>query len=113
MPYLHVKVGKPLCEETVDALRRECEKLIFILPGKTSDNCMIQIEDDCKMYMKGEKNACVFVDIRLYQASPEDKKLAFSAALAKYLQENLDIDPNLIYMNFLELPHWAAAGSFK
>ena len=36
MPYLHLKVGKPLCAEAIDALRKECEKLIPIIPGKTA-----------------------------------------------------------------------------
>lgn len=74
MPYLHIKVGKPLNSTQVDALRRELEQLITILPGKNADNCMIHIEPDCAMYMQGAKNPCVFAELRLYKASPADKK---------------------------------------
>ena len=111
MPYLHIKVGKPLCEQSVDALRKECESIISLIPGKNADNCMIQIETDCTMYMKGEKKACAFVDLRLYKASPADTKQAFATALTNYLQEKLGLEANLIYMNILELDSWVAGGT--
>ena len=88
MPYLHIKVGKPLCEQSIDALRKECESIISLIPGKNADNCMIQIETDCTMYMKGEKKACAFVDLRLYKASPAEKKQAFVTALTNYSAGN-------------------------
>ena len=106
MPYLHVKVGKPLNSTQIDALRRELEQLITILPGKNADNCMIHIEPDCAMYMQGAKNPCVFAELRLYKASPADKKQAFADAFAKLLREKYAIADDFIYMNILEMDHW-------
>lgn len=106
MPYLHVKIGKPMDAAQVDALRHELEQMISILPGKNADNCMIHIEPDCAMYMQGAKNPCVFAELRLYKASPDEKKLAFVQAFSELLRSSLGIPESFIYMNILEMDHW-------
>ena len=111
MPYLHVKVGKALDAGQVDALRRSLEALVPILPGKNADNCMIHIDPDCAMFMHGEKNPCVYAEVRLYRASPADKKAEFAAAFAELMLKDYDIPIDLIYMSILEMDRWYAGGS--
>ena len=101
MPYLHVKVGKALDAGQVDALRRSLEALVPILPGKNADNCMIHIDPDCAMFMHGEKSPCVYAEVRLYRASPADKKAEFAAAFAELMLKDYDIPIDLIYMSIL------------
>lgn len=111
MPYLHVKIGKALDAGQVDALRRSLEALVPILPGKNADNCMIRIDPDCAMFMHGEKSPCVYAEVRLYRASPADKKAEFAAAFADLMQKDYGIPAGLVYMNLLEMDHWYAGGS--
>lgn len=113
MPYLHVKIGKALDESQAEALRRGLERIVPILPNKTVDNCMIHIEQDCAMFMRGERNPCAFVDVRLFRPSPEDKKAEFGAALASLLESVCGIPPEFFYMNLLEMDHWYTGGCGK
>lgn len=111
MPYLHVSIGKALDGAQVDALRRSLEQMVTILPGKNADNCMIHIDAGCDMFMHGEKSPCVYAEVRLYRASPADKKAAFAAAFAELMQREYGIPTGLVYMNLLEMDHWYAGGS--
>lgn len=111
MPYLHVRIGKALDGAQVDALRRSLEQMVTILPGKNADNCMIHIDADCDLFMHGEKSPCVYAEVRLYHASPADKKAEFAAAFADLLQRDYGIPIDLIYMNMLEMDHWYAGGN--
>lgn len=113
MPYLHIKVGKPITAQQRKAIGDGCAHLISLLPEKNADNCMIQIEDQCDFYMKGQKNPCVFVELRLYGPSPDDKKSAFTSALCELLCTQIGTQPQLMYMNILELPHWVVGGNLK
>ncbi len=106
MPYLHIKIGKNPTEAELTALRVACENNISILPTKTRDNCMIHLEPGCQMFMRGKPEECVFVELRLYKASPADKEQEFTVALSKAIQETIHVEKQNIYMNILELEHW-------
>ncbi len=113
MPYLHIQIGQKATAEQIQAIAKGCEGIISILPGKTVDNCMVRIENDCDMYMKGEKNACVFVEIRLYKPSPAENKTQYAKAIYDVIHGVLGTTPGMFYMNFLEMSEWAAGGVLK
>ena len=110
MPYLHMQIGKPLSAEEKCALYEEIGKIITLIPTKTKDNCMVRIEDDCAMYMRGERGALVFAEIRMFGPSAESDKLAFTRALATYLTNALGIEKRDFYMNLMEFPTWCSGG---
>jgi phenylpyruvate tautomerase PptA (4-oxalocrotonate tautomerase family) len=113
MPYLHVKIGKPLTEAEQRALYEACAELICLIPGKNADNCLVHIEQDCALYMKGERVRGAFVDLRLYKPSPLAQKRAFTKGLCDYLTGQLALCPEAIYMNILEMEQWVAGGEIK
>lgn len=113
MPYIHVNVSKKLTAEKVEELRLAIAERMPLLPGKTRDNTMIHIDNDCRLTMGDAGEPCVFMEARLYQASPEEAKAAFAAQVSEALVQVLDIPNNRIYMNIIELEHWASRGAYR
>lgn len=113
MPYLHVKVGKSLTGEEQRSLYEACAQLICLIPNKNADNCMVHIEQDCALYMKGERINGAFVDLRLYKPSPLAQKQAFTKGLYDYLVDQLALRPDAVYMNIIELDQWVSSGTIK
>ena len=53
----------------------------------------------------------MYAEVRLYRASPADKKAEFAAAFAELMLKDYDIPIDLIYMSILEMDRWYAGGS--
>ncbi|MCL2664445.1 MAG: phenylpyruvate tautomerase MIF-related protein [Defluviitaleaceae bacterium] len=111
MPYIDIKVSAVVGAEKKDGLQKKIGEAISLLPGKTIDNTMLCITDDCSLFMRGKPLEGAFVEIRLYKASPADNKKAFAEKLFKLLEESLGIAPGNIYLNYLEMPDWGANGT--
>jgi len=110
MPYLSVRAGMPVSGHTADMLQKEIGELISILPGKTIDNCIIEISGGCDIYLSGKRAEALFCEVRLYKPSPVDKKKEFSEKLHALFVEKLH--PVKVYINILEFEHWCADGDY-
>ena len=113
MPQVNVFTARRLDEAAKNALQLEIGGSMPILPGKDTDNTAICVCDGCAMYRYGKPSNGAFVDIRLLKPSPEESKKAFAEKLFTILKDTLDIDPDRVYMNFIELEHWASGGGYS
>ena len=112
MPHLDIRSSKPICEATRNELQLEIGKIMPVIPGKTVSNTLISIADNYIMYKDAQALEAVFVDIRLYKASPEESKAEFAKQLTKLLEAKLKVPPVNIQMNFVELPSWTVNGDY-
>ena len=112
MPFINVHIGKPLTEEEKARTAAMIAENMPLLPGKTRDNTMIEISAGRDMYMGGEKRPLVFVDMRVYHASPLEAKDTFVKALTKGFEELLQVDAAHQYYNIADMPQWGGRNSF-
>ena len=71
---------------------------------------MVRIETDGDTFKYGKETPCAFVDVRLFGPAPKAAKEAF-VEVGEKLQETALVAE--IYMNFIELDHWATGDSFR
>jgi hypothetical protein len=111
MPYLCVKSSTAIPDATFDKLQSEIGRLIPIIKNKTIDNCMIQIEDNCRLFVSGGPVNAVFCEVRMFGKASSLEKEEFSGELYKlFLRE---INPKMIYINFLEFDEWRSGDTYK
>lgn len=110
MPFVHAHIGMTVTQEKKSELAAMIADHMPLLPGKTRDNTMIEISTERDMFMGGEQRALIFVDIRLYQASPKEAKEAFVETLSAEFEKMLGIPINRQYYNLIELNSWGASG---
>jgi phenylpyruvate tautomerase PptA (4-oxalocrotonate tautomerase family) len=113
MPNLNICIGKHVSDEIKNDLQLEIGSTISIIPGKSNENTVIMINDDYLMFNNGKKVERVFVDVRLFRSSSDESKKAFSDKLFSIFAELLDIPPNHVQINFIELPNWASNGVYR
>lgn len=113
MPYININASTPMTQEQMRSLREAIAELMPLLPTKTRDNTMIQIQPDCFIQIGDPDQPCAFVDIRLFGSSPEKDKELFVHSLCKLLEEQLGIPQSRIYMNIAELYRWVANGQIS
>ena len=112
MPYVHLKVSRPLSAEQIEAARLAIADIMPALPGKTRDNTMIHITGSCALSMGDEAKPCMFLEVRLYKPSPEENKKDFVKKAAQALCALFEIDPERMYINMIELPEWGVGERF-
>ena len=112
MPQVNINVSKPLNNDIKNKLQLEIGNIMEIIPGKNIGNTIICITDCCSVYKNGEAVEGAFIEVRLYKASPEESKKEFAEKMFAIFKDVLGIQPEFIYMNYLELPNWAANGSY-
>lgn len=113
MPFIHMSTSKELTADQLFAARELIARLVTLLPTKTKENTMIKVEGGCCLSI-GEPDApCLFVDARLFRASPLEAKQAFVKALCEAFEAEFSIAQNRMYVNILELDSWGSKGSFN
>lgn len=113
MPYLNLRTSTRLDAGRREAVRAAIADHMPILPEKTRDNTMIQIDDGCHLYMGAGEEPCAFIDLRVYQPSPMEAKRAFIEKLCAALASLIDTPVNRIYVNLIEMENWGANGVYK
>lgn len=113
MPYFHLTTNATIPAAEKHALCNEIGKLMPLLPGKSRDNTMMQLDDARFMEMGDNALLCGHLEVRLYKASPTDAKQAFVAAVSKLFEEKLAIPQDRLYINLIEYDAWASNGKIK
>ena len=112
MPQINITLAKQPDDKTKDALQLEIAQNMEILPGKNIGNTTISICGGCAMFRNGKPHDGAFIDVRLYKNSPEESKKEFAEKLFSIFKAMLDIEPECIAINFIELPNWASGGRY-
>lgn len=112
MPCIQTKVNVEITKEKEEILKSKFGKAIELLPGKSESWLMLSFEDNCRMYFKGTNEPGIaFVNVKIFgKANPSDfDKL--TSALTKIIQEELNISPSRIYIQYEESQYWGWNGN--
>ena len=105
MPYVSISSSQPIDDDKAERIQRGIGRIISIIPGKTIDNCMIQISGDCKTFMSGKASNSTFCEVRMFGKAPNEAKKEFTAELNKLLDAELE-GMDKLYINFQEYFEW-------
>ena len=110
MPYIDIRVSKPVDAATKNELQMEIAEIMELIPGKNAENTTICISDNHSIYRNRQSIEAIFADVRLYKESPTESKRIFAEHLFCIFENRLGIPASHIQMNFVELPCWASNG---
>ena len=113
MPFVHITTAKKINGPVKDELNQKIMEIMSVLPGKDKDNTLLCISDNASMFMHGEQNDGVFVEVRLFKKSPEENKKEFAQKIYAILKDVLELpDNSCVYMNFMEFENWSKNGGY-
>lgn len=111
MPFIETKVNVKISEDQEKRLKAGLADAIACFPGKSETWLMLQFEDQCRMYFKGEKEkpmAFLAVDIMGKIDPPSSAKM--TAKICDLMQEVLSIDPSCVYVKYTGIENWGWNG---
>lgn len=108
MPCIQIKTNVKVSGQTAETVKSELGKAIAYLPGKTEDWLMITLEDECRMWFRGEKDRpMAIVEVKVLGKeidSAASEKM--TEAVCGLFQEQLGVDPKDIYIRYLASVDW-------
>ena len=111
MPYINVHIGKTLSKEEEQKICELVHKNVSLIPGKSPQNTMVDVQSGCSMKM-GEETACTFINVHLLGAAPAEAKNAFTQAVTAELEKEFGLSKNSMYINITEMSAWGMGGGF-
>ena len=111
MPFINTKVNVPISSEQEEALKSKLGKAISIIPGKSELWLMLNFEDNCRMYFRGNGDIpTAFVEVKIFGGASGNVYEKMTAAITEIISEVMQISPDRIYIKYEEVEYWGYNG---
>ncbi len=111
MPFIRTTTSKPLTKEQITEIKCEYGRSISLVSGKNEGQLMLAFHSDIPMSYQGdEKTACAMVEVSLFGAAEPKELNDLTAAITSALVRVAALNPDKVYVNYLEFKHWGVSG---
>ncbi len=110
MPFINTKVNTAITKEQELTLKTEFGKAISLI-RKSEAWLMLNFEDNCRLYFRGEDSPAAIAEVKLYGRASASDYDALTAKLTEILSDTLGILPDRIYVKYDEIQTWGMNGS--
>ena len=110
VPFIHTRVNRPISQEAEKAMAKRLVDAVSLL-GKSENWLMLQFEDNCRMYFKGDcAKPLAFIGVKLYGKADKEAYQRFTAEATRILGEVLSVPADGVYVEYEETEHWGWQG---
>lgn len=110
MPYIATSTNVSISSRRKEAIKERMGQAIEIIPGKTEGWLMLSFRDNVSMFFKGEDDPCAICQVKLFGSASEEDYGKLTEELTDILHEELDLDPDRIYVTYEEIGVWGWNG---
>ena len=111
MPYIDIKVSKPVTKAQQEAVKAEMGRGIAVFPGKTEMWLMVGITDEYAIWFKGDgDDPCAMVEVSIFGALNSESCNKMTGLICKSLSDNFGISPSRIYVKYQSVSEWGWNG---
>jgi len=112
MPYIKTRTTVGIDKNKEISIKTKLGKAIEAFPGKTENWLMVDFEDNCRIYFRGEDSeASAYVEVKLLGKGNESSFDKMTALVCDILNDELSIPKDRIYVKYEEVEHWGWNGS--
>lgn len=112
MPYIGVKTTARVDDKTCERLKAALGKAIAVIPGKSEQWLMVEIDPECKIWFRGDASAdSAMVKVAVLGALSYEDSEKMTAEVTKILSSELSIAPDRVYIAYSEHDKWGWNGS--
>ena len=109
MPLITTKVSTEISKEKEISLKTQFGKAIELI-GKSENWLMVDFQDNCRLYFKGDASPCAMVEVDLFGKASDSGYDALTEKLTAIVESELGIPKGRIYVKYSEIDHWGYSG---
>ncbi len=106
MPFIRATTNAAISAKKATHIKEKLGEAIALIPGKSESWLMMQLADEATLFFKGEDDPCAMVEVMLYGSAEEEDYAALTEKITDILHEELDLDPDRVYVTFSEHNSW-------
>lgn len=111
MPFINSKVNSKITKEQEEQLKTKLGKAIELIPGKSESWLMLDFEQECSLYFKGDSSApMAFIEVKLFGSASKAAYDSLTAKICEIYSDVLGISPGKIYVKYEEVSNWGWNG---
>ena len=99
MPYLLIQTNQDINTEKSESLMQRASKTIAELLGKSENYVMVSLQDSSNMLFAGNSDPTAFLHLKSLEL-PEASTADYAKTLCDMIEQELDIPPDRIFINF-------------
>ena len=111
MPFINVKTNKTVSADNAEQLKAQLGQAITAIPGKTEAWLMVCIEDDKKLYFKGDSAPAAMVEVSILGSASSAALTDMTARVTESLTATLGIPADRVYVSYSSTGDWGWNGS--
>ncbi len=112
MPFINTKTTVSINSEKREAIKSKLGKAIELIPGKSESWLMLSFEDESVMYFNGSNaKPLAFIEVKIFGKASKDAYNKLTQAITDIIQEELDVQPDCIYVKYEEISTWGWKGN--
>ncbi len=113
MPFIKCKVSCAMTNEQELALKRRFGKAIELIPGKSEAYLLLEFEENCRLWLRGEQDAPIaYIEAAIFGSESHFGYDAFTAEVTKAFTEVLGIQPDRVYIKYEDITAWGVSGRY-
>ncbi|MBQ4128264.1 MAG: hypothetical protein IJD68_00660 [Ruminococcus sp.] len=106
MPFIDARFSTPVNETQKESIKKKLGEAITLI-GKSEAYLMVQVEGDCNLYFKGNKDAdSAYFEVKLLGKASKSQYTDLTTALCKLATSELGISGDRVYVKFEECEFW-------
>ena len=110
MPFIDVKTNAKLDADKEREIKSRLGEVVSILPGKSENWLMVNIEDCSKLYFRGRADTVnAMVEIKLFGSADADAYEKMTEAVCGIMKNAAGADE--VYVKYEEVRYWGYNGS--
>ncbi|MGN0469430.1 MAG: phenylpyruvate tautomerase MIF-related protein [Acutalibacteraceae bacterium] len=111
MPFINTKVNVSISPEQEEQLKSKLGKAISIIPGKSERWLMLNFEDNCRMYFRGNSDIpTAFIEVKIFGGAGDNEYDMLTSTITGIVSDVLKISPDQIYIKYEEVEYWGYNG---
>ncbi|MDD6340483.1 MAG: phenylpyruvate tautomerase MIF-related protein [Butyrivibrio sp.] len=112
MPFINSKVSVTISGEKEKELKCRLGEAISVIPGKSESWLMLNFEDNCHLYFKGDNaKPMAFVEVKIYGNENPSAFSTLTGKICDIFREVLGIMPDNVYVKYEAVSNWGWNGS--
>ena len=111
MPYIKTSTTVKVNKEKEEALVKAYGEAITLIPGKSEEWLMLNLDDECKMAFRGsaEDDICM-IEVDIFGATGDEAYDKLTERLCKVAKDILGVDGDRVYVKYRECDRWGYNG---
>lgn len=112
MPFICAKTNKSVTELEEKQLKEALGEAISLIPGKSENWLMLEIQENCKLYFKGSNEKdLAFISVQLFGKASAESYSRLTERICSVCKSILGISEDCVYVKYEEVEYWGWNGS--